>query len=77
MFYVLGFTFSVLCFMFYVLCFARYVNVTSQSNTRARMVVTQYHLSPSAHIRYNHKERSEIEKQWILRFALFVIRCLI
>ena len=54
----------------YVLCFARYVNVTSRSNTRARMAVTQHHLSPSAHIRYNQKARSEIEKQWLPCYAV-------
>ena len=69
MFYVL----CVMCCVFrltcYVLCFARYVNVTSQSNTRARMVVTQHHLFPSAHIRYNQKARSEIEMQWLPYYA--------
>lgn len=39
---------NVLCFTFDVLCFARYVNVTSRSNTRARIVVTQ-HISISSH----------------------------
>lgn len=63
--YVLRLMFYVLRVVGYVLCFARYVNVTSRSNTRARMVVTQHHLSPSAHIRYNQKAHSEIEKQWL------------
>lgn len=71
MFYVLGGTFCVLCFMFYVLRVVFYV--TSWSNTRARMVVTQHHLSPSAHIRLNHKEHPEIEMQWLLLYPLIVI----
>ena len=62
-------TFDVLWVTFDVLCFARYVNVTSQSNTRARMVVTQYHLSPSAHIRVKHKEHPEIEMQRLPYYA--------
>lgn len=73
MFYVLRVVLRLTC---YVLYFARYVNVTSRSNTRARMVVTQHHLSPSARIRYNHKARSEIEKQWLLLYPLIVIQCL-
>ena len=56
----------------YVLCFARYVNVTSQSNTRARMVVTQHHLSPSAHIRYNHKEHPEVKSNGFFSIRLLL-----
>ena len=38
--YVLRLMCCVLRLTCYVLCFARYVNVTSRSNTRARMAVT-------------------------------------
>ena len=59
-FYVLCDTFYVVRDTCYVLRVVFYVNVTSRSNTRARMV-NQHPLSPSTHFRLNHKEHPEVK----------------
>lgn len=56
--------------MFYVLRVT--LTLSSQSNTRARMVVTQHHLSPSAHIRYNHKEHPEVKSNGFFSIRLLL-----